>query len=52
MQNVEQYWEKIPYNNIFEGRLCEMKYITSILFENQNKFELYTQAQSICSLSR
>ena len=42
---------RVSYNNIFEGRLCELKYITNILIENQNKFELYTLAQDIRSSS-
>ena len=43
---------RIPYNNIFEGRICEMKYIINILIENQNKFEVFTLAQSIRSSIR
>ena len=49
LNNIER---KVPYNKIFEGRLCEMKYIVNMLLENQNKVEIFTQAQDISSLSR
>ena len=37
--------KKIPYETIFEGRLCELKYIVNILLENQEKHERFTMAQ-------
>ena len=40
---------KIPYEKIFEGRLCEMQYIINILIKNQNKFEILTLAQNSTS---
>ena len=40
---------RIPYEKIFEGRLCEMQYIINILIKNQNKFELLTLAQDFTS---
>ena len=40
---------KIPYEKIFEGRLCEIQYIINILIKNQNKFELLTLAQNSTS---
>ena len=39
--------KKAPYNNIFNGRVCEMKYLIELLNENQKKHEVYTQAQDI-----
>ena len=42
----------IPYNNIFSGRLSELKYWIDILKENEIKLENYTQAQDITLLSR
>ena len=42
---------KVPYNRLFEGRLCEMKYIVNILMENQKNLELFTLAQDSSSLS-
>ena len=48
LNNIER---RIPYSKLFEGRLCEMKYIVKIFMENQNKLELFTQAQDISSLS-
>ena len=49
LNNIER---KVLYSKIFEGRLCEMKYILNILLENQNKLELLTLAQDIFSSSR
>ena len=43
---------RVPCNNMFEGRLCEMKYIVNILMENQNKLELFTLAQDLSYSSR
>ena len=40
--------KKVDYSRIFEGRLCEMKYILNILEENKIQFEL-TQAQNSSS---
>ena len=37
--------KKVDYSRIFEGRLCEMKYILNILEENKIQFE-FTQAQN------
>ena len=50
MQDIEQYWQKNSLQQII-WRLCEMKYIVNIFMENQNKLELFTQAQDISSLS-
>ena len=41
----------VDYSKIFNGRLCEMKYIIDILLKNQNKHERFTQAQDITPLS-
>jgi hypothetical protein len=40
--------KKVEYSRIFEGRLCEMKYILNILEENKIQFEV-TQAQNSSS---
>ena len=37
---------KIPYEKIFEGRLCEMQYIINVLIRNHNKLEHFTLAQN------
>ena len=44
--------KNIPYETIFEGRLCELKYIVNILKENQEKHERFTLAQDSKPLSR
>ena len=44
--------KKIPYETLFEGRLCELKYIVNILLENQEKPERFTLAQESKPLSR
>ena len=41
----------VPYVNIFERRLCEMKSIVNILMKNQEKHDKFTQAQEISPLS-
>ena len=43
--------KKVPYETIFEGRLCELKYIVNILLENQEKHERFTLAQESYPLS-
>ena len=49
LNNIEK---KIPYETIFEGRLCELKYIVNILLENQEKHERFTLAQESNPLSQ
>ena len=43
---------KVPYNNIFSGRLSELKYLIDILKENVLKYENYTMSQDSTLLSR
>ena len=42
----------VKYSKLFNGRLCELKYLISIIRENLKKHEKFTQAQDISSLSR
>ena len=35
----------VDYSKIFNGRLCEMKYLINILLRNQNQHDQFTQAQ-------
>ena len=42
----------VEYSKIFNGRLCEMKYVINILKENHKKHENFTQAQDISPSSR
>ena len=44
LNNIEK---TIPYNRLFNGRICEQKYLKDILKENEEKFENHTQAQEI-----
>ena len=41
----------VKYSRIFNGRICEMKYIIDIQLKNQNIHERFTQAQDIIPLS-
>ena len=41
----------VEYSKIFDGRLCEMKYIVGILEENMKEHQKFTQAQDTSSLS-
>ena len=44
--NVLSNTEKIiPYESLFEGRLCELKQIVTILSKNPNKHERFTLEQ-------
>ena len=41
----------VEYSRIFNGRICEMKYIIDIQLKNQNIHERFTQAQDVIPLS-
>ena len=51
-ENLNSSIKKVPYTKLFNGRICEMKYLIEILNENQKKHEQFTQAQDIHLSSR
>jgi hypothetical protein len=48
---LNQSERNVEYSRIFNGRLCEMKYIIDIQLKYQNIHERFTQAQDIIPLS-
>ena len=42
---LNSHTKGVQYEQIFERRRCEMKIISNILLENQEKHDKFTQAQ-------